>query len=257
MPQPLRAAARPLVHSAPAGSALLAQQLGDFVAAAAAEAVAARGHFVVALSGGSLPRALSDALRGRVDLDTPRWHVVLADERLVAPGHPDGNAATIGASVPELAAVAELLQADPALLASPEKCAADYEARLLALCDGVVDLVLLGMGPDGHTASLFPGHALLRETARLVAPIVDSPKPPSERITFTLPLIARARAAAFVCSGDSKAQLVAEALRQSAEGDDGLPPVGPLLPAALVRVREGGLPTWFLDDRASSQIPCN
>jgi len=106
--------------------------------------------------------------------------------------------------------------------------------------DQALDLVLLGIGPDGHTCSLFPSHPLLQETTLLVASITDSPKPPPQRITFTLPLLNRARHAVFVVTGD-KADALHGALDQPERR----------LPSGLVEAEDT---TFFLDTKAASKL---
>jgi 6-phosphogluconolactonase len=131
-----------------------------------------------------------------------------------------------------------------------QSAAAKYEAALKGVFGADIspasppafDLVLLGMGPDGHTASLFPGHALCDEVSVLVAAITDSPKPPPERITLTLPVINASKATAFVCTGGGKAENLAKIL-----SGQGAP-----LPAGLIKPKTGTL-TWFVDDAAVAE----
>merc|ERR1712110_530990 len=102
------------------------------------------------------------------------------------------------------------LLVDPKL-GSAEASAVDYAAKLASLRpDGVFDLLLLGMGPDGHTCSLFPGHSLLKEKDLSVAAITDSPKPPPSRVTLTFTVINKAKRVVFVATGSSKAPVLKE-----------------------------------------------
>lgn len=108
------------------------------------------------------------------------------------------------------------------------------------------DLILLGMGPDGHIASLFPNHTALDEKNEWVTFLTDSPKPPPERITFTLPVINSASNVAVVVTGSSKADAVHLAV-------DEVGPDYPALPAGRVRPAKGKL-VWFLDKQAASKL---
>ena len=99
------------------------------------------------------------------------------------------------------------------------------------------------MGPDGHTCSLFPGHALLDEKEKIVAPIKDSPKPPPERVTLTLPVLNAAKAVAFVSTGDGKKDMIKNILKDKNEA----------FPAARVCPSKGDL-FWILDKPAAANL---
>lgn len=107
------------------------------------------------------------------------------------------------------------------------------------------DLILLGMGPDGHVASLFPGHPLTHVKDKWIASIKDSPKPPPERITFTFPVLNSAANVAMVLTGANKADVLEKAFGE-------LQPPG-VLPVQMVVPTEGNL-VWFLDKLAASKL---
>jgi 6-phosphogluconolactonase len=131
---------------------------------------------------------------------------------------------------------------DPSL--DVQAAAEDYAVKLTQLANDdplpAFDVLLLGMGPDGHTCSLFPGHKLLEEESVIVAPISDSPKPPTNRVTLTFPVINNAKACIFVCTGDGKKEIVAKIL------DEGVD-----YPAGRVRPAKGEL-VWILDEPAAA-----
>lgn len=140
---------------------------------------------------------------------------------------------------------------DESLLDDLDELSDQYEKQLIALFAEknaarfpVFDLILLGMGPDGHTCSLFPGHELLSETDRWVAWLDDSPKPPNKRITFTYPVINHAYRCAFVISGESKQDMLHAILDEPEHG----------LPCSRVRPAAPGLVFWFADQSAAKKV---
>jgi 6-phosphogluconolactonase len=183
------------------------------------DAIAARGVFTIALSGGSLPGFLAVMKEsfGSIDPKFDCWHVILADERCVESTHPDSN---LGALKEQLFSkipvpASQIYGINESKIAeSSAAVAADYEPIVkwvLAKSGGQLDLAVLGFGPDGHTCSLFPGHPLLQEETLLVAPIEDSPKPPPKRITLTYPVLnTMTRHVIFCGAGGSKAAILKE-----------------------------------------------
>jgi len=194
----------------------------------AAQAVRDRGTFYVALAGGTTPlscyRLLSaPPISSRVDWE--RTEVFFGDERCVPEGHPDRN--------DEGAAVALLNHVPiPSMNIHRVPVAEPDAAERRGAFSGIprFDLVFLGLGADGHTVSLFPGHSSLEETQRLVLRIDNSPKPPPSRITFTLPLLNAARHVALLATGQDKADALARVLAEDEA-----------LPAARVRPAPGML----------------
>lgn len=228
----------------------LARGAADLFAHLARTAQEDHGMFLVALSGGHTPRALYERLAATPhSVDWTRVQVFFSDERFVPPDSPESNyhlAQSVLLSrvpIPERfvhrVATVDIPPADSAALYA--EAIARVFSLSYALTPGVpppFDLVLLGLGSDGHTASLFPDTAALQVTDRLVAanfvPTMDL-----WRITFTYPLINAARAVAFLVEGKGKAAT----LRRVLDGDTSLP-------AARVRPRNGSL--LYLADRAAS-----
>ncbi len=200
--------------------------------------------FVIGLSGGSLPKAFAQvAAAANVAVEWNKVRFIFCDERLVPVDHAESTwKAYRDTVVGKVAGIEEdnFVLPDTSIQ-SAEDAAKDYSAKLAALGD--FDLLLLGMGPDGHTCSLFPGHPLLEEVEKTVAAIEDSPKPPPRRVTLTLPVLNAAAAAVFVCTGDAKKQIVREILQ---EGSDAYP-------AGRVRPTSGRL-VWILDAAAASSL---
>ena len=223
------------------------------VVRAANEAVAQRGRFTIALAGGSTPKSLYNLLatNARTALPWDRMFFFWGDERHVPPTDPDSNYRmadeTMLSKIPVAAAnVFRMKTENPDAAAVAE----NYEQTLRKFFQpepGQVptfDLILLGMGPDGHTASLFPDTAALQEKSRLVlANWVE--KMTTYRITLTLPVLDAARCVIFLVSGTDKAT----ALHAVLEGD--VP--GEQYPAKLVRPRQGKL-IWLVDRAAASTL---
>ncbi len=218
-------------------------------------AVVARGRAAVALAGGSTPRGLYSALAagtasGRRRIRWAAVHLFFGDERAVPPDHPESNFRMayetllgqvplppanihrVGAERPAGAA-AKLYEAE---LRKWFKLERDQRPRF--------DLVLLGLGADGHTASLFPGTAALREKRRLVT-VSQPPQDGLERITLTLPVLNHASEVMFLVSGPAKAPRVRQVLLGPVAGD--------ALPAQRVSPSLGRL-VWMLDEAAAAEL---
>ncbi|KAL7423842.1 suppressor of los1-1 [Cryptotrichosporon argae] len=249
----------------------LTSSLANFVRKAQSDAIEHRGVFTIALSGGSLPNNLKP-LVGLDGIQWDKWQVFFADERIVPLDHPESNyhacASAFLDHVPikreqihtiNTALFTEATRTDPtgepadkdAAENEAQEIADDYEQQLVSIfAQGdaarypTFDLILLGMGPDGHTCSLFPGHPLLSESSSWIAPVEDSPKPPSRRITFTFPVLNHAFRCAFVCAGESKQDMLSTILDRPEEG----------LPCSRVRPASPGLVFWFADHAAAGKV---
>jgi 6-phosphogluconolactonase len=225
----------------------LATAVADAFVELTTKTAAAAGAFTVALAGGSTPRRLYERLASAPWVDRVPWHrveVFFGDERAVPAEHPESNYGMAKrALLDRVPSAAHRMEA--------EKDAADAYARILderiaRRRDGVpvLDLVLLGMGEDGHTASLFPGTAALRERARWVV-MNDVPQLATRRMTLTYPVLNAADRVFVLIAGAAKRALVAECL--AAAGDPGAAPVRPVLG---VRPAAGEL-VWYLDAAAA------
>jgi 6-phosphogluconolactonase len=181
----------------------------DVAAAAAADIAEAlrEGARSLVLAGGTTPQRCYELL-AHMDIEWGRVTILFGDERCVRPDHPDSNY--------RMAREALLDRVSPATIhRMPAELGPDEGAGLYAhivASVGPLDVVTLGVGEDGHTASLFPGHPLLKATA-LVAGIRDSPKPPPQRVTLTLPALRSARLVIILATGAGKADAVAKAKR--------------------------------------------
>ena len=224
--------------------------MASFIEQSAREGSTHRGRFTIALSGGSTPRGLyqllaSPAYSGRMDWD--RWHIFWSDERCVPPDHRDSNYRMAKESLLDHVSVPASHIHRMEGEKDPQSAAEEYESlvrKMFQSSEPSFDLVLLGIGEDGHTASLFPGTAALTTRDRLV---VDNWVPilQAHRITFTLPLINAARVVAFLDTSESKA----EVLQRVLEPDDG----DSLLPAAMVKPATGAV-HWFHTKNAAGKL---
>jgi 6-phosphogluconolactonase len=200
-------------------------------------AIAARGSCALALAGGKTPEPVYRTLAASRDVDWAKVDLYFSDERAVPPEHPESNFGMVSRALVSRAPVGpdrvHRMEADRA---DRDQAARDYERVL----PPSLDVLVLGIGQDGHTASLFPGSAALAERRRLVLPVVGT-KPPPERLTITPPVIESARKIAVIATGADKALVVARAI----EG-----PLAPLdVPAQLARRGH-----WFLDRAAAAQL---
>lgn len=238
------------VYADPARQAAAAAR---HLAERARSAVRARGRFSWVLAGGHTPERLYRVLARRYRSRFP-WketEIFFGDERCVGPRSSDSNYAmareALLAHVPIPSGRIHRLRGElrPARVAA-ERYAARIESSALAGSSPRFDVVLLGLGPDGHTASLFPGAPALRERRRWVVSVPRAGHPPwVPRLSLTYPAIASSREVIFLVEGLAKAPTVARVLGAGARGS-------PRLPASLVRSH--GSVRWYLDRAAASRL---
>ena len=207
--------------------------------------------FVIGLSGGSLPKFFLAAAKQTTKINWSSVKFIFCDERLVPFNDKES---TFGIFKEKVVGEVEGICDDSFVAVnvalSPSKAAEEYEAKIRNLGsplsgDGfpMFDLLLLGMGPDGHTCSLFPNHPLLEEQTKAVAEITDSPKPPPERVTLTYPVLNNAKNIIFVSTGDGKKDVIEKILKNRDLS----------FPATRVSPKNGYL-IWILDNAAASKL---
>jgi 6-phosphogluconolactonase len=238
---------------------LLAEAAAARLVTGLTDAIAARGLAHVVLTGGGVGIATLQALAdnpAREAMDWRRLHVWWGDERFLPAGHPDRN------ETQARQALLDRVPLDPAKVhpmpaeggafgTDVDAAAAGYAEELQAACepeerDGVpqFDILLLGVGPDAHVASLFPERPELYETERRVVAVRGAPKPPPIRISLTMPAIQSAQAVWLLAAGEEKAAAVSMALR----------PAGMMaVPASAAHGRRTTL--WLLDRAAAAEVP--
>lgn len=235
----------------------LAKAAADELAHLAEASVAERGLFTVALAGGSTPKKLYALLatdpsyRG---LPWDKMHFFFGDERHVPPDDADSNYLMVRKTLLSTGLVPENnVHRMRAELPDAHEAAAAYDAEMQTFFDEKLrlngfsrfDLILLGMGPDGHTASLFPGSRGLEEKVRwVIANPVEKFK--TDRITFTFPVLNAARSIHLLVAGKDKAEMI----RQVLGPDQNHPP----FPVQLVQPVDG-IKVWMLDQAAAAQLP--
>ena len=208
-------------------------------------------HFCVALAGGNTPRRVyellaTESFKNRIDWS--KVHLFFGDERAVPPDHPDSNYAMVfNTLISKIAIPASNVHPIPGE-GDVNENARRYESHLKSFFTGQswprFDLVLLGMGEDGHTASLFPNSEALNEASRWVVASRNE-QLGQDRITLTIPVFIHARRVMFLVVGEKKAQRLKEVLR--------LQPTSPQLPAGRIKPIDGTF-EWLVDAAAASLL---
>ncbi len=233
----------------------LSQQAAQYVVCIASESIASRGRFMIALSGGTTPRKLYSLLGSEPYISQIDWelvHIFWGDERCVPPDNSDSNYFTAQEvllnRIPIHKFQVHRMPADqPDRDAASQAYTAEIQRTFGTQGIPVFDLIQLGMGPEGHTASLFPHQASLHETQRLVMP-VSVPKPPPDRLTFTPPLLNAARNILFLVTGSDKADALQSILEGAYQPEE--------YPAQIVRPPNGEV-VWMLDKAIAAKIRVN
>ena len=223
-----------------------------YIVQVANEALRAHGRFTIALSGGFTPKKPYGLLALEPYRNQVNWakaEIFWGDERCVPPDDAQSNYhLAYEVMLSKLPIPASHIHRMPADQSDQVAASAAYEQEIQRVfgTNGVpsFDLIQLGLGPEAHTASLFPHQASLQETERLIIP-VSVPKPPPARLTFTPPLLNAAQHILFLVTGDDKANAVQTVLQGEYQPDE--------YPAQIVRPAQGEV-TWMLDTAAASKL---
>jgi len=230
----------------------LSHQAAQFIVRLANESIVTHGRFSIALSGGSTPRVLYGLLGSepyRNQIDWSKVDIFWSDERCVPPDSADSNYAMAREVLLSRVPLSpQQVHRMPAELPDHDAAAQTYEREIKQSfgTSGIphFDLIQLGMGPEGHTASLFPHQASLHEQQKLVM-FVIVPKPPPPRLTFTPPILNAARHVLFLVTGAEKADAVHAVIEGEYQPDE--------YPAQIVRPPEGDV-VWMLDEAAAGKL---
>ncbi len=233
----------------PDRDALFRAAAAEFVHKANA-AIGSRGRFTVALAGGSTPKGLYSLLATNTTLPWDKLYFFFGDERHVPPENPESNYRMAREALLSKAPIcAQNVFRVPAENPNAAQAAEVYEKTLRQFFQPATafprfDLILLGMGPDGHTASLFPGGKALQETSHwVISDWVEKFK--TDRITLTLPVLNNAGVVMFLAAGEDKAETLKEVLEGQKPGDQ--------FPSKLVRPTDGQL-IWLVDRAAAKAL---
>jgi 6-phosphogluconolactonase len=181
----------------------LRHEVCDAIVKSANEAIAERGKFLIVLAGGNTPRAVYRLLRD-LPMDWAKWHIYHGDERCLLPSHEDRNSLMVEQVWTQYVPIPKSQIHDIPAELGPVAGAKAYTVELAGT--PMFDMVLLGLGEDGHTASLFPGHAV--DNSADAVPVFNSPKPPPARISLSQNRLNNTRQVIFLVTGTGKQQAV-------------------------------------------------
>jgi 6-phosphogluconolactonase len=224
---------------------LLSRNAAEYIVEIANDCVTSKGSFSLVLSGGSTPKALYQLLCQAPYIDQLPWektHLFWGDERCVPPEHPQSNyGLAYKAFISKVLIPKENVHRIPVEVNSPRRAAYNYRQELQSFFQNrpaAFDLVLLGLGPDGHTASLFPDDDAIKESEKSYIDVfMKTAKPQVPRITITLPTLNRSKIVAFLVSGIEKIKILDSIITQKYDPNN--PP-----PAALIKPQQELV--WFV-----------